>query len=128
MTRPFIYRMRALLLLGVFASLTLAAQPSLKTRNVIFVMTDGLRWQELFQGADAALLNEEDGRVSNLKDFKPLYWRDTPAGRREVLMPFFWQVVAKNGQVYGNRTLGSDAGTRESSPARPQANGSRRHA
>ncbi len=86
-----------------------AAEPALKTRNVILVMTDGLRWQELFQGADAALLNEEDGRVANLKDFKPQYWRDSAAERRETLMPFVWQVVARQGQIFGNRGQGSDA-------------------
>jgi hypothetical protein len=30
-----------------------AATP--KTRNIIFVSTDGLRWQEVFRGADETL-------------------------------------------------------------------------
>ncbi len=84
-----------------------AAQPPPKTQNVIFVMTDGLRWQEVFQGADAALLTKENG--ADPEKFKPLYWRDTAAARREILMPFLWQVIAKNGQIFGNRALGSDA-------------------
>ena len=71
------------------------AQPSHKTENVILVMTDGLRWQEVFQGADAALMDPKNHEVA--------------AGHREALLPFLWQVVAKNGQIYGNRTLGSDA-------------------
>lgn len=29
-----------------------------KTENIIFVMTDGFRWQEMFGGVDAAILNE----------------------------------------------------------------------
>jgi len=80
-----------------------------KTRNVIFVMTDGLRWQEVFRGADAALINKEHGNVSNPEAFRKLYWRDTPAERREALMPFLWQTMARYGQIYGNRDVGSDA-------------------
>ena len=29
--------------------------PDHKTRHIIFVMTDGLRWQEVFHGAEASL-------------------------------------------------------------------------
>ncbi len=31
------------------------------TRNVILVIADGVRWQEVFTGADATLLNGEAG-------------------------------------------------------------------
>ena len=34
----------------------------LKTRNILLVTSDGLRWQDVFGGADLALLNKEDGR------------------------------------------------------------------
>ena len=30
-----------------------------KTRNVILVIADGVRWQEVFTGADPSLLNEK---------------------------------------------------------------------
>ena len=33
----------------------------LKTKNVILITTDGLRWQEVFTGAEQALINKEDG-------------------------------------------------------------------
>jgi hypothetical protein len=80
-----------------------------KTQNIIFVMTDGLRVQEVFTGADAALMNKENGAVADVDALKREYWRDTPAARREALLPFFWTEIAKNGQIYGNRALGSDA-------------------
>jgi hypothetical protein len=86
-----------------------AAPPDHKTQNVIFVMTDGYRWQELFRGADPALLNKENGGVADAAALKKSFWRDTPQARREALMPFLWSVVAKQGQIYGNRGLGSDA-------------------
>ena len=31
-----------------------------KTRNVIFITFDGLRWEEVFYGADSLLLNNDD--------------------------------------------------------------------
>jgi hypothetical protein len=31
--------------------------PDHKTQHVIFVMTDGLRWQEVFRGAEESLMN-----------------------------------------------------------------------
>ena len=60
-------------------------------------MTDGLRWQEVFRGTDAALLNKESGA------------KDVPAASREALFPFLWGVVAKQGQIYGNRDKASEA-------------------
>jgi len=79
-----------------------------KTQYVIFVMTDGLRWQEVFGGADGALLNKESG-VTSVERTKREFWRDSPAARREVLMPFMWSMVAKNGQIYGNQDKGAGA-------------------
>ena len=46
------------------------ASTDAKSRNVIFVMTDGLRWQEVFRGADAALINKEHGNVSDPEELK----------------------------------------------------------
>ena len=93
MIRPML-RSRYLALLAVIVS-GAAGQSRQKTENVMLVMTDGLRWQEVFRGADATLMNDKQ--------------RETPAGNREALLPFFWQVIAKDGQIYGNRALGSDA-------------------
>jgi hypothetical protein len=79
------------------------------TRNVIFVMTDGLRWQEVFNGAEAALMDKEHGGVADIPGLKRDFWRDTADARRQALMPFLWTVMAKEGQVWGNREKGSDA-------------------
>jgi len=72
-------------------------------------MTDGLRWQEVFNGADLAIMNLEHGRVKDVEALKKTYWRDSVAERRIALMPFLWTVAAKQGQLYGNLTHGSDA-------------------
>jgi hypothetical protein len=80
-----------------------------KTENVILITFDGLRWQELFTGADEALMNKENGGVENVDALRKEFWRDTPAARREALMPFFWNVIAQQGQVFGNQHKGSAA-------------------
>jgi hypothetical protein len=81
-----------------------------KTQNVVLIVSDGLRWQEIFTGAEADLLNDKaGGSWMSEKDLRKRYWRDTPAARRAVLFPFLWGTVAKQGQIFGNRTAGSDA-------------------
>jgi hypothetical protein len=85
------------------------AAPEHKTQHVIFVMTDGLRWQEVFNGAEESLMGLKNGKVKKEAELKKTYWRATAEERREVLMPFLWQVVAKQGQIFGNRDKGSDA-------------------
>lgn len=80
------------------------ALPKPATENVIFVMTDGLRHQEVFSGAERALMEPIKS-----EPFLKAYWRETPEERRQVLMPFTWSVIAQKGQLYGNRALGSDA-------------------
>jgi hypothetical protein len=79
-------------------------------RRVILVMTDGLRWQEVFRGADASLLTPKryyDGR--SVKVLQEKYLAATPEERRERLMPFLWKTVIPQGQMYGDRDAHSDA-------------------
>jgi hypothetical protein len=77
------------------------AQP-FKTQNVILITIDGFRWQEVFTGADSALLNNQS-LVKNSEVFKKKYWNNNPVERRSMLMPFLWETIATNGQIYGNR-------------------------
>src|SRR5580693_6446520 len=77
----------------------------LKTRNVVFIMTDGLRWEEVFRGAERMLLSRNPGGVSdvNLRSLKREYDRPTAEARREALFPFLWKTVAREGQLFGNQ-------------------------
>lgn len=77
-----------------------------KTENLFIITLDGFRWQELYSGADSLLINNSDF-VKDVEGLKARFWRDTPAQRREMLMPFFWSTIAKQGQLYGNRTYGN---------------------
>jgi hypothetical protein len=77
-------------------------RPSQATRNVVLVTTDGLRWQEVFRGADRSLMNSEDGGVSDVEALRREFWRGRVESRREALLPFFWTVIARQGQLFGN--------------------------
>ena len=81
-----------------------------KTQNVVLIVSDGLRWQEMFQGADPLLLDAKiGGNWVEDAELKKRFWRETPQERRQVVFPFLWGTVAKQGQIFGNRTEGSDA-------------------
>ena len=102
-------RPAALFVAALLAAPCALPQSKPKTKKVIFVMTDGLRWQEVFQGADAALMNKENGAVADVEGLRKTYWRESAAERRQILMPFLWNVIAKQGQIYGNREAAAEA-------------------
>jgi hypothetical protein len=98
--------------LSMGAVLLIGAAPALagKTQNVVLIVSDGLRWQEVFTGADPTLLNEKDGGSwLEEADLKKRYWREDVDARRAALFPFLWGTVAKQGQIYGNQLKGSVA-------------------
>ena len=73
-----------------------------QTENIIIVTLDGMRWQEVFRGADRALLLNKKFTHDSSGTHDDFWNRDTMV-RREKLFPFLWSVVAKQGQIYGNR-------------------------
>jgi hypothetical protein len=84
--------------------------PPLLTENVVLIVPDGVRWQEVFTGAEKALLNDREG--GSWLDEPTLllnFWRDDTAERRKLLFPFLWGTVARQGQIFGNKALGSSA-------------------
>ncbi len=93
---------RILVLLLALCALNATAQTA---QNVILVTFDGFRWQEVFTGADSSLMRQQ--KALKDPDIKKKYWREDPAERRKALLPFLWTTVAVQGQIHGNRTLGS---------------------
>jgi hypothetical protein len=75
-----------------------------RTENVIVVTLDGFRWQEFFGGADESLCNSQFGGVRDLDGLKRHYLRPTAEERRAALLPFFWNTIAKQGQIFGDPT------------------------
>ena len=98
------------MLLALLCAATAHAQSALKTRNVVLIVSDGLRWQEVFTGADPTLLNEAHGGIWDKEEnLRREFWRDDPNERRRALLPFLWNTVAVRGQIFGNQALGSVA-------------------
>jgi Sulfatase len=91
-------------LILLVTAFSVSAQQKLKTENVILITLDGFRWQEVFHGADSSFMRQQ----KDLKDpqLKVKYWRDDVMDRRKALLPFFWNTIATQGQLYGNRALG----------------------
>ena len=79
-------------------------KPTRRTENIIVVTLDGFRFQEFFGGADDSLMNKQFGGVKDLDGLKKRFVRDTAEQRRAALLPFFWSTIAKEGQIFGDRS------------------------
>lgn len=97
--------MKMLGLLGMALSL-IASPAAAKDSRVVLVTVDGLRWQEVFRGAETALA-EDPTFVEDRKAVKAAYL--DPADRKTALMPFLHDVVARQGVLIGDRDAGSCA-------------------
>ncbi|MGH9331746.1 MAG: alkaline phosphatase family protein, partial [Vicinamibacterales bacterium] len=86
-----------------------APAPTPVATNVLVVTMDGMRWQEVFGGLASDLLTKEAGGVADATISERRFGAPTGAGRRERLMPFFWSVIARQGQVFGDPASGSSA-------------------
>jgi len=100
-------KIKILLLPFLFlVSFSLLAQKAHKTENIVLVTLDGLRWQEVFGGAADSLLNDP-AHVPDTVQLQGLFAASSAEERREKLLPFFWKIIAKQGQLYGNRWKGN---------------------
>ena len=96
--------LRILLATMLFVSLTIKAQQDTDP-NVILITLDGVRWQDVFTGVDTSLLNssytqDKDGLTEK-------FVGNSIEENRTLLMPFFWNTIAKQGQLHGNRNKNS---------------------
>ena len=72
--------------MGICALLVSCAKVD-KDPKVIVITFDGLRWQEVFTGADSVLISDP-GFSRDPDALRAEYWRATPEARRQVLMPY----------------------------------------
>ncbi|HVZ97103.1 MAG TPA: alkaline phosphatase family protein [Chitinophagaceae bacterium] len=92
-----------LFVIFLFCFLTGKAQLPV-AKNVFIVTIDGIRWQEVFEGPDSSIIN--NARYTNDIDLAKLLYYDSSAKEsRKKLLPFFWNVIARKGRLYGNRLL-----------------------
>lgn len=90
----------ALLPILIVSSTPENGNPPTATRNIVLVTIDGLRWQDVFRGADDSLI---DAKMAEPELIRGKFCREDLAARREALMPFLWSTIAHQGQIYGNR-------------------------
>ncbi len=108
-------RCRVLCVLVLFAGMLstsepAAAQPaeSRPDRRVIYITWDGFRWQEFFGGAQELFISKDAG-VADVDGVKRRFLREDEVARREVLLPFVWTVMAKQGQIFGDASKNAPA-------------------
>jgi hypothetical protein len=109
MNSNILRRIAILAVINVLSGFVQAQNHRIKTRNVVLIVSDGLRWQEIFSGADSSLLGEHGGIWADANALKGKYLRADVHERRRLLFPFLWGVVATKGQIYGNQNKGSVA-------------------
>jgi hypothetical protein len=97
-------RLCAVLSLAVAA---LTAQSPLDDRRVVVITIDGLRWQEMFTGADEAYFKRDSKGV--IDPAAARYAGASAESRRALLMPFMWKVIAAQGQIFGDPARNSVA-------------------
>lgn len=78
----------------------------LKTENVVLITIDGLRWQELYRGADPEIIRNKRF-VNDVQHTTSLFWNNDATVRRQMLFPFLWSTIGRKGQIYGNRDFGN---------------------
>tara|TARA_B100001063_G_scaffold245122_1_gene279849 strand:- start:1117 stop:2241 length:1125 start_codon:yes stop_codon:yes gene_type:complete len=74
--------------------------------NVVLVTLDGVRWQEVFSGADKNLISNKDF-VKQPSQLHDEFWDENPQKRQQLLMPFLTQTIANEGVIIGDRKKGS---------------------
>ncbi|MEP7233013.1 MAG: hypothetical protein ABI691_22325 [Ginsengibacter sp.] len=79
-----------------------SALQATKTKNVFIVTIDGIRWQEIFKGADQEIINNSR-YTSDVSLAKMMYLDSSVEQNRKKLLPFFWNVIEQQGRPYGNR-------------------------
>jgi hypothetical protein len=99
-------RARIIAVSVLFLSLNFAGSAQRpETRNIVIVTLDGLRWQELFRGADPEIACRE--KYVTDEPLVRSFLHPSETERRKMLMPFMWKVISAQGQLYGNRNFGN---------------------
>jgi len=73
------------------------AQQNRRTKHIVLFTSDGVRWQDLFNGIDPLLMNEKAAGMKDADGLRKKLWRETPEARRSALMPFFWGTLVPKG-------------------------------
>jgi hypothetical protein len=75
-----------------------------RPEHIILITLDGLRWQEVFQGADEKLIRDKR-YVRDTSALIQEFWHENELERRAALMPWFWSELVESGVILGNRNF-----------------------
>ena len=89
-------------ILFLYAANCTNAGDSLRTPNLFLVTIDGIRWQEIFNGLDERIL-DINSYTNDPSLLKEMYGSADGTESRNKIMPFLWNIIAKRGQIRGNR-------------------------
>lgn len=92
--------MKTLRLAAVMALLAATSVAESVPHHVVVITIDGLRFQEMFGGADEAYFKRDAQGL--IDPASKRFSGPTPEARRATLMPFMWNVIAKQGQIFGD--------------------------
>ncbi|HMJ46929.1 MAG TPA: sulfatase-like hydrolase/transferase [Ferruginibacter sp.] len=95
-----------------FSLLPLTNHAQVPGKNIIIITIDGIRWQEIFGGADSSILFAGKYLSKDSISITKKYWDSNPLKRRKAIFPFLWTIVAEQGQLYGNRNIGNKVNTK----------------
>ena len=99
--------MKRIIVLGVLALTALVSCCKVDNDPRLVIITfDGLRWQEVYGGADPALIGDTRF-VKHPEAYKAQYWKESAEERRQVLLPFLWSYAPGHGYMLGNRNKDS---------------------
>lgn len=100
------HRLAVIVLFGALAICATASVADPQQSRVVLVTLDGVRWQDVFRGADPQL--SVDDRFVSWREEIARKFLDV-ADRPAALTPFLHAVVAKRGVLIGNRDSASCA-------------------
>lgn len=86
-----------------FSKSAALGQQQKSAKNLIIFLMDGYRWRELYHGADSNLLFNSTYNHTDSAWTVTKYWDNNLKLRRQKLMPFVWETIASQGQLYGDR-------------------------
>lgn len=90
----------AIYAIGILLGLVATVSAQAPARNVVIVTIDGLRWQEMFGGADSEYFQKDVKGEATAAQKQ--YVRPSPEERRALLLPFIWNEFARTGQIFGD--------------------------
>ena len=98
----------SILFTSLLSALAASAQTQAKTQNLVLITLDGIRWQDVFRGADSSMLFGDKYMKKFADRWREMYWDQNIKTGRQQLMPFLWRTLKDEGQIFGNRDIGSE--------------------